>query len=216
MARGWTLHVEWLVWTLNVKFLADARARALLGGRGAVLLHRAIGEGAETALFSAAGRAGGTQRRREDRQQGERRSQEGKSAARPASPWASEGEIARAVPLTHLVRDGHVGNHNALAMARPCHLHLISKLRYDVALDFPYPAPMLDGVPIARMAARSMMTTSHCHTCKRPPCRATSRPAATRRKCFIRSSHTRCNVVIMVKTNLRTQAQAHVILLSSD
>ena len=28
--------------------------------------------------------------------------------------------MARVVPLTHLVRDGHFGNHNALAMARPC------------------------------------------------------------------------------------------------
>ena len=49
--------------------------------------------------------------------------------------------IARVVPLTHLGLDGHFGNHNALAMARQCNLHLISKLRYDAALYFPYPGP---------------------------------------------------------------------------
>ena len=37
--------------------------------------------------------------------------------------------IAGSVPLTYLVLDGHFGNHNALHMARQCHLHLISKLR---------------------------------------------------------------------------------------
>ena len=45
------------------------------------------------------------------------------------------------VPLTYLVLDGHFGNHNALHMARQYHLHLISKLRCDAALYFPYTGP---------------------------------------------------------------------------
>jgi putative transposase len=44
-------------------------------------------------------------------------------------------------PLTYLVLDGHFGNHNALHMARECALHLISKLRCDAALYFPYTGP---------------------------------------------------------------------------
>jgi hypothetical protein len=49
--------------------------------------------------------------------------------------------MARVVPLTHLVLDGHFGNHYALAMARQGNLHLISKRRCDAALYFPSTGP---------------------------------------------------------------------------
>jgi hypothetical protein len=42
--------------------------------------------------------------------------------------------IARVVPLTYLVLDGHFGHHNALHMARQSHLHLIATLRYDACI----------------------------------------------------------------------------------
>jgi len=49
--------------------------------------------------------------------------------------------IATVLSVTHLVLDGHFGNHNALDMARQCGLHLISKLRCDAALYIPYTGP---------------------------------------------------------------------------
>ena len=49
--------------------------------------------------------------------------------------------VAGVIPLTYLVLDGHFGHHNALHMARQNHLHLISKLRCDAALYFPYVGP---------------------------------------------------------------------------
>src|SRR6266849_1264340 len=49
--------------------------------------------------------------------------------------------IAGVVSLTYVVLDGHFGNHNALHMARQSNLHLISKLRFDAALYFPYTGP---------------------------------------------------------------------------
>jgi putative transposase len=49
--------------------------------------------------------------------------------------------IAGVIPLSYLVLDGHFGHHNALQMARQSHLHLISKLRSDAALYFPYTGP---------------------------------------------------------------------------
>jgi putative transposase len=39
------------------------------------------------------------------------------------------------------VLDGHFGIHPAFYMVRQCHLHLISKLRYDAALFFAYAGP---------------------------------------------------------------------------
>ena len=49
--------------------------------------------------------------------------------------------IAGCIRVTSLVLDGHFGNPNALQMARQANLHLISKLRYDAALYFPYTGP---------------------------------------------------------------------------
>lgn len=46
--------------------------------------------------------------------------------------------ITAFLPLTYLALDGHFGNNNALLMVRQCGLHLISKLRGDSALYFPY------------------------------------------------------------------------------
>ncbi len=49
--------------------------------------------------------------------------------------------LAKFIPLTYLVLDGHFGNNNALQMARQVNLHIISKLRYDSALYIPYQHP---------------------------------------------------------------------------
>jgi hypothetical protein len=49
--------------------------------------------------------------------------------------------IAASLSLTSVVLDGHFGNHHALALARPCHLHRISKLRADSALYWPATGP---------------------------------------------------------------------------
>jgi putative transposase len=49
--------------------------------------------------------------------------------------------IADHIHLTYLVLDGHFGNHPALLMVQQCGLHLISKLRSDAALFFPYSGP---------------------------------------------------------------------------
>ena len=49
--------------------------------------------------------------------------------------------IAGVVSLTYVVLEGHCGHHNALTMAPPQHLHLISSLRYDAARSFPSTGP---------------------------------------------------------------------------
>jgi putative transposase len=46
--------------------------------------------------------------------------------------------LAASLSVTYLVLDGHFGHHNALHMARHCHVHLIAKLRSDSALSLPY------------------------------------------------------------------------------
>src|SRR6266487_6855414 len=124
--------------------------------------------------------------------------------------------IAKVIPLTYLVLDGHFGHHNALRTAQQCHVHLISKLRSDSALYMPYEGPYagigpprkygskLDDRSIPEQYLQATTVENHLQTCVYH--------AQLRHKEFAPSLH----VVIIVKTNLHTQAKAHVILFSSD
>ena len=124
--------------------------------------------------------------------------------------------IAKVIPLTYLVLDGHFGNHNALRTAQQCHLHLISQLRSDSALYMPYEGPYagigphrkyggkLDDRSIPEQYLKATSGENHLQTCVYQ--------AQLLHKEFAQS----LNVVIIVKTNLHTQAKAHVILFSSD
>src|SRR5262249_61955917 len=62
--------------------------------------------------------------------------------------------IAGLIPLTYLVIVGPFGNHPALQMARQSQLHLISKLRYDAALYFPYTGPYAGRGPHRKYGAK--------------------------------------------------------------
>ena len=124
--------------------------------------------------------------------------------------------IARVIPLTYLVLDGHFGNHNALAMAQQGHLHLISKLRCDAALYLPYTGPYAGRGPrrkygnkveyahIPRQYLQETTVEGHMQT------------QIYQMPLLHREFAQPLNVVIIVKTNLRTQARAHIVLFSSD
>ena len=124
--------------------------------------------------------------------------------------------IAGFLPLTYLLLDGHFGNHNALHMARQSHLHLISKLRCDAALYLPYTGPYAGRGPHRKYGSKldydhlpekyRKETTVEGHIETR------LYQAQLLHKEFVQP----LNVVIIAKTNLRTQAHAHVLLFSSD
>src|SRR5438309_11049601 len=124
--------------------------------------------------------------------------------------------IAGVVSLTYVVLDGHFGNHNALQMARQNHLHLISKLRCDAALYFPYTGPYAGRGPRRKYGHKvdytHMPEQYRIETTVEGPIQACIYQAQLLHKEFAQP----LNVVIIVKTNLHTQAQAHVILFSSD
>jgi len=124
--------------------------------------------------------------------------------------------IAGFLPLTYLVLDGHFGNHNALQMARQHNLHLISKLRYDAALYFPYTGPYAGRGPHRKYGRKvdyhHMPTPYLKDTTVEGHIETRLYQAQMLHKEFAQP----LNVVIIVKTNLRTQAHAHVVLFSSD
>jgi putative transposase len=119
-------------------------------------------------------------------------------------------------PLTYLVLDGHFGNNNALQMVQQCQLHLISKLRSDAALYLPYDGPYagrgprriygerLDPLAIPQRYLRQSSIEEGVET--------RIYQVETRHTTFAQA----LNVVVIVKTNVKTQAKAHTLLFSSD
>lgn len=120
------------------------------------------------------------------------------------------------LPLTYLVLDGHFGNNATAVMTRQVNLHLISKLRHDSALYLPYQNPdptrycrrkygeKLNYNAMAREFLKSSSTTNQIQT--------DIYQAQMLHEEFAQP----LNVVIIIKTNLSTQARAWVILFSTD
>src|SRR5207244_6228080 len=107
-------------------------------------------------------------------------------------------------------------NHNALQRARQSYLHLISTLRYDAALSLPSTGPSAGRGPRRKYGRKVeagnmpeqylQETTVEGHIQTR-----LSQAQLLHKEC-VQPVH----VVILAKTTLRTQAQAHVILFSRD
>ena len=124
--------------------------------------------------------------------------------------------IMGVLSLEHLVMDGHFGNNNAVQMVWQCGLSLISKLRHDAALYFRYDGPYGgsgapkkygDKINYASIPAQYLKATT-----TEKDVRTDIYQADMLHKEFAQA----LNVVIIVKTNIKTGAWAHVVLFSSD
>jgi hypothetical protein len=116
----------------------------------------------------------------------------------------------------YLTLDGHFGNYPAFLMAQQCGLQLISKLRHDAALCFPFsgeykgsgPHPKygdrVDYQHIPETYLKSTTVEKGIQTC------------VYQAQLLHPDFPVPLNVVILVKTNLSTHAWAHVILFSGD
>ena len=124
--------------------------------------------------------------------------------------------VSNFIPLRYLVLDGHFGNNNALQMARQVNLHIISKLRHDSALYLPYENP--DSKKRSRrkygdkLEYRNIPNKYLCTSTIEEEIQSDIYQATLLHKEFVQA----LNVVILVKTNLKTNACSHVILFSSD
>ena len=124
--------------------------------------------------------------------------------------------LAGVVSLTYLVLDGHFGNPNALQMAQEHHLHLLSKLRCDAALYFPYAGPYTGRGPRRKYGAKVDYDTLPSPYLKETAVEGPMQTCGYQMQLLHKEFAQPLNVVIIVKTNLRTQARAHVVLFSSD
>jgi putative transposase len=123
--------------------------------------------------------------------------------------------MAEHVPVVSLARDGQFGNSPTLQMVRGCGLPLISKVRSDAALDFPDAGPSqgrgprrkdgekLDVDAIPEQSLRQMSVADGVET------------RVYQAEVLHKEFPQRLNGVVLVKTNLTTQARAHVLVFSS-
>jgi hypothetical protein len=124
--------------------------------------------------------------------------------------------IAGVVSVTYLVLDGHFGNHHALYMARQNTLHLISKLRCDAALYFPYTGPYAGRGPHRKYGDKVDYDDLPIPYLKETTVEGHMKTCVYQMQLLHKEFTQPLNVVIIAKTNLRTQARAHVVLFSSD
>ena len=129
------------------------------------------------------------------------------------------GLLARIRPyltVTYLVLDGQFGNHNTVLMARRLGLHLISKLRSDSALFYPYDGPYAGHGPRQISGDRINPTAIPEHFLKQTTVGDHSEPSIyqieARHETFDQPLH----VVVIVKRHQTTGKRAHVYLFRSD
>ena len=118
--------------------------------------------------------------------------------------------------LKYVALDGHFGNYPSACMVRQVKLHLISKLRTDAAL---YPA--FEGAhsgpgPKPKYGAKIEVRHLDAKYLKETTIKDGLRTDIYQGQFYNKEFTFALNVVIIVKTNLQTKAQAHVILFSTD
>src|SRR5574341_1434884 len=124
--------------------------------------------------------------------------------------------VKGALSLTYLVLDGHFGINTALQMTRQCELHLISKLRHDAKLYFPYEGPYSGRGRYRQYGDKLNLTDIPGRYLKQVTREGDLQTRLYQMTLLHHDFAQPLNVVMIVKTNLKTQAQAHVLLFSSD
>jgi len=120
------------------------------------------------------------------------------------------------IRLVYLVMDGHFGNHPALDMVRQCQLHLISKLRHDAALFFPYTGAKPKWGPTPKLGERVDISRISEQYLKETKVEDGAEIRTYQMQLLTREFLEPLNVVILMRINLETKACTHAILFSSD
>ena len=118
--------------------------------------------------------------------------------------------------ISYLVLDGHFGNYPSAWMVRQTGLHLISKLRWDAALYEPFAGKYRGRGPHPKYGDKLDV-----HKLKKKYLKSDKKEEGLRTQIYQATLLNKefafpLNVVVILKTNLATQAQAHVILFSTD
>jgi putative transposase len=124
--------------------------------------------------------------------------------------------VGNALKLDYFVYDGALGHNNGVRLVRECGLHLISKLRYDAALYFPYDGPYSGRGPHKKYGDRLDYTNIPKQYLKSSTVEDNIRTNIYQMIMRHKKFANQLNVVIIVKTNLKTLKSARAVLFSSD
>jgi hypothetical protein len=125
-------------------------------------------------------------------------------------------QVGTSLKVRYLLFDGEFGHNDAMQMVRQLGLHVVSKLRYNSALYLPYEGPYAGRGPRRKYGKK--LDYRHLETKYLP---ATSSEEGIKTDIYHmfvwhKSFADVLNVVVIVKTNLKTHKMAHVVLCSSD
>ncbi len=124
--------------------------------------------------------------------------------------------VGTALILRYVALDGHFGNYPSAYMVRQENLHLISKLRHDAGL---YPAFFGEhpgAGPKPKYGAKIDIHQMDPKYLKETTVKEQIRTEIYQGQFYNKEFAFPLNVVIILKTNLVTHAQAHAILFSTD
>jgi putative transposase len=125
-------------------------------------------------------------------------------------------QIGTAFKVVYFIFDGELGHNDAMQMVRQVGLHLVSKLRHNSALYFPYAGPYAGRGPRRKYGKKldyKNIPSAYLQ--------ATSIDEEIETNIYQMSLwHKKfaeiLNIVVIVKTNVQTHKTAHVVLFSSD
>ena len=124
--------------------------------------------------------------------------------------------IGGTLSLKYVVLDGHFGNYPSAFMVRQAQLHLISKLRTDAALYLAFVGEHPGPGAKPKYGAKINVQQMEAHYLKATSTVDQLRTDVYQGQFYNKECAFALNVVIIVKTNLKPHAQAHVILFSTD
>lgn len=120
------------------------------------------------------------------------------------------------LPIAYVVLDGKYGTYPATWAVRQTGLHSISKLRHNAALYFPYDGSKPTRGPMPRYGAK--LNPAHL-----PPDALVStrvegdyRVSTYKMRLYHKDHPDLLNILVVLKTHLKTGRQGHVILFSTD
>jgi putative transposase len=125
-------------------------------------------------------------------------------------------QIGKVLQIQYLVLDGHFGNYPSAFMVMQAGLQLISKLRWDASLYFPYQGQYKGVGPHPKYGESVKVRQMDQKYLKKSTITKNIRTEIYQAQLLNKEFAQPLNVVVLLKTNLDTQAQAHVILFSTD
>jgi putative transposase len=124
--------------------------------------------------------------------------------------------VEKVMSLKYVAMDGHFGNYPSAWMVRQVKLHLVSKLRSNAALYPSFEGEHKGKGPKPKYAAKIDFHKMDEKYLKETTLEGNLRTDTYQGTFLNKEFGFALNVVILLKTNLETKAQAHVVLFSTD